>query len=98
MTQQRKTYTQEFKLEAIRLWQTSGMSAREVAEDLGFSRGMLYRWKRQLDDKGEDAFTGHGRMAPAEEEVRRLRRELMIVKQERDILKKAVAIFSHPRK
>ena len=88
MTQQRKTYSREFKREAIRFWQTSGMSAREVAEDLGVSRGMLYRWKHLLRDKGEDAFTGHGRMDPADEEIRRLRRELAVVKQERDILNK----------
>ena len=98
MKQHRKTYTREFKLEAIRLWQTTEKSAGEIAEDLGISRGILYRWKRQLDDEGEDAFPGHGRMPPAEEEIRRLRRELEIVKQERDILKKAVAIFSQPSK
>ncbi len=98
MIRQQKTYTREFKLEAVNLWQTTDKSAREIAEDLGISRGTLYRWKRELHDKGEDAFPGHGRMAPAEEEIRRLRRELAIVKQERDILKKAVAIFSHPNK
>ena len=97
MTKHRKTYTREFKLEAIKLWQTSGKSAQVIEGDLGIARGLLYRWKGQFHIKGEDAFPGHGRMAPAEEEIRRLRRELEIVKQERDILKKAVGIFSRPK-
>jgi transposase-like protein len=105
MTQKRRKYSREFKLEAVRLWQTTEKSAREVEEDLGIARGLLYRWKRQLATKGEDAFTGQGRISASDEEVRRLKRELEIVKQERDILhvswrpvpgKKAVAIFSHP--
>jgi transposase len=96
MAQKRRKYTGEFKLEAVRLWQTTEKSAREVEDDLGIARGLLYRWKSQLTAKGEDAFNGQGRMSAPEEEIRRLKRELEIVKQERDILKKAVAIFSHP--
>jgi transposase len=98
MNKERRQYNREFKLEAIRLWQSTGKSAREVEDDLGITRGRLYRWKRQLEDQGEDSFPGHGRIPAADEELRRLRRELEIVKQERDILKKAVAIFSLPSK
>jgi transposase len=96
MAKKRRKYAREFKREAVRLWQTTEKSAREVEDDLGIARGLLYRWKRQLAAKGEDAFTGQGRISAADEELRRLKRELEIVKQERDILKKAVAIFSHP--
>ena len=96
MTQKRRKYSREFKLEAVRLWQTTEKSAREVEDDLGIARGLLYRWKGQLTTKGADAFTGQGRISGSDEEMRRLKRELEIVKQERDILKKAVAIFSHP--
>jgi len=96
MAQKRRKYTREFKLEAVRLWQTTEKSAHEVEDDLGIARGLLYRWKSQLTAKGEDAFNGQGRMSAPDEEIRRLQRELEIVKQERDILKKAVAIFSHP--
>ena len=98
MKEGRRQYSREFKLEAIRLWQTSGKSAPEVEDDLGISRGRLYRWKHQLKLRGEDSFPGQGRVSGADEELRRLRRELEIVKQERDILKKAVAIFSQPSK
>jgi transposase len=96
MTQKRRRYTREFKLEAVRLWQTTEKRAREIEDDLGIAHGLLYRWKSRLTAKGEDAFTGQGRMSATDEEIRCLKRELEIVKQERDILKKAVAIFSHP--
>jgi transposase len=58
----------------------------------------LYRWKRGLAEEGENAFPGHGRLVPEQERVRQLEREVEILRQERDVLKKAVAIFSHPSK
>ena len=76
MNKERRQYNREFKLEAICLWQTTGKSAREVEDDLGITRGRLYRWKRQLEAQGEDSFPGHGRIPAADEELRRLRREL----------------------
>jgi transposase len=98
MAKQRRTYAREFKLEALQLWQTSGKSAAMIEGDLDIPRGMLYKWKRELGASPENAFPGHGRMSPADEELRQLRRELEIARQERDILKKAVAIFSHQSK
>ena len=88
MKKNRRKYNREFKLEAIRLWQATGKSAREIEDDLGITGGRLYRWKRQLEAQGEDSFPGQGRMPAADEELRHLQRELGIVKQERDILKK----------
>jgi transposase len=96
MTKTRRTYTREFKLEAVRLWQTSGKSAAQIERDLGIGGGCLCRWKRKLAEEGENAFPGHGRLMPEQERVRQLEREVEILRQERDILKKAVAIFSHP--
>jgi transposase len=96
MTKTRRTYTREFKLEAVRLWQTSGKSAAQIERDLGIGGGCLYRWKRKLAEEGENAFPGPGRLTPEQEQVRQLEREVEILRQERDILKKAVAIFSHP--
>ena len=97
MTKQKRQYTREFKLEALQLWASSGKSAAEIEDDLGISRGRLYHWKRVLNVAGEDAFPGQGRQSGAEEELRQLRRELALVKQERDILKKAVGIFSRAK-
>ena len=92
----RRTYTAEFKREAIRLLETSGKSAAEIERDLGIGAGCLSRWRRKHSEAGDDAFPGHGRLAPEQERIRQLERENEILRQERDILKKAVAIFSHP--
>ena len=96
MSMKRRTYSREFKLEAVRLLETTDKSAAEIERELGIGAGGLSRWKEKLSTEGESAFPGHGRLPPEEDELRRLRRELEIVRQERDILKKAVAIFSHP--
>ena len=94
----RRKYTREFKLEALRLLETSGKSAAQIERDLGIGSGNLYRWKRKLAEKGDYAFPGHGRLDPEQDRIRQLEREVEILRQERDILKKAVAIFSHPSK
>jgi transposase len=98
MSKERKQYSREFKQEAVRLLETSGKSASELERELGIGQGNLWRWKRKFAADGEDAFPGHGRLTPEQEQLRQLERELEIVRQERDILKKAVAIFSHPSK
>jgi len=92
----RKQYSREFKQEAVQLLETSGKSAAQLERELGLGKGNLGRWKRKFAVDGEDAFPGPGHLTLEKEEVRQLRRELEIVRQERDILKKAVAIFSHP--
>jgi transposase len=94
MTRVLKQYDREFKLEAVRLLETSGKSANQLEKDLGIGKGNLSRWRREFAKEGEEAFPGHGRLTPEQEEVRRLRRELEIARQEREILKKAIAIFS----
>ncbi len=96
MNKNRKTYSREFKLEAVRLWQTTDKSGAEIERELGIGHGCLSRWKQKYLSDGESAFPGHGRLPPEEDELQRMRRELAVVRQERDILKKAVAIFSRP--
>ena len=94
MTKVRKQYTREFKMDAVQLLKTSGKSSAQLERELGIGHGNLWRWKRQFAEDGKDAFPGHGRLTPEQDEIRRLRRELEIARQERDILKKAIAIFS----
>jgi transposase len=98
MTKERKTYRKEFKLETLELARSSGKGDSELERELGLSRGSLYRWRKQLERDGEQAFPGKGRVKPEDEYVRKLERELAIVRQEREILKKALAIFSGPSK
>lgn len=81
-----QTFDKTFKLEAVRLVQTSGKSMRQLAEDLGMSLSALSRWCQDAATKGDQAFVGSGHQQPEAEELRRLRRENEILRQERDIL------------
>ena len=92
-----RKYDREFKLEAIRRASEEGSTAVEVERRLGISQGVISRWKKQLKDKGGGAFPGTGHLSDRDEEFRRLQRELGRVTRERDILKKAVSIFSESR-
>jgi transposase len=93
MTNQRK-YEREFKLNAVKLYRESGKSLVKIAKDLGIPMTTLAQWVSQFKDHGEQSFVGSGSLSPCNEEVYKLRKELADIKQERDILKKAVAIFS----
>ena len=85
MPKQQKTYTREFKLEAMQLVKSSGKPMSQVARELGISDSTLYHWSKQLADQGEQAFPGSGHQTAQEEELRQLKRELDITRQERDI-------------
>lgn len=89
-----KTYTAEFKREAVRLMQTSGKPIAQVARDLGISDTSLHQWRKELAAHGTEAFPGSGHQPAQEEELRHLRRELEVTRQERDVLKKALIVFS----
>ncbi len=91
MQKVQKTYTVEFKREAVRLAQTSGKSIAQVARDLGISDTSIQTFRKELAEHGPEAFPGSGHQTAEVEEVRRLKRELEIVKQERDILKKRIS-------
>ena len=91
---QRRQYTPEFKQEAVRLITEGGVSTARAARDLGVSRSLLGKWKKQIEGArgtGLHVFPGHGN--PIDEEIVRLRREVKVLREERDILKKAALIF-----
>lgn len=77
---------------------TLDKSVDQIAQDLGIHPNTLYRWRHEIKRDGQQAFPGKGRLKEDDEEVRRLKRELAVVKQERDILKKAISIFSQQAK
>lgn len=94
MTTKRKRYSKEFKEEAVRLLEEGKKPAADLARELGVSRNQLYKWQEQIQAKGEDAFPGHGRRAPADAELERLRRENERLQEENEILKKAAKYFA----
>ena len=89
-----RKYDRDFKIEAVRLATEGNRKITEVARNLGIHSNLIYNWKKQLADDPQQSFPGHGKLKPDDEELRRLKRELADVKEERDILKKAMAIFS----
>jgi len=93
---ERRKFTKEFKQEAVQLSYDSDRSVVEVAQNLGISPRLIYRWRSEQRLEGEDAFPGKGKTKPSEEELRRLRRELEQARMERDILKKALSVFARP--
>ena len=90
----RKHFTKEFKLEAVKLLETTGRPASEIARELGIRRNQLYKWQMELRAQGAKAFPGRGQHPENLDEVTRLKRELERVTEERDILKKALAFFA----
>lgn len=96
MGERRRRFKREFKLEAVRMVVEGGHRVAEIARDLDLRPEMLRRWQREMEEDQQQAFPGQGHLKPDEEEMRRLRRELDRVREERDILKKALAIFSGP--
>jgi transposase len=94
----RRGYDRDFKEGAVRLVLDGGRSVRSVARDLGIHENMLHRWKAEYLEDREHAFPGKGHMKPHEEELMRLRKKLADVEEEREILKKALAIFSKHRR
>jgi len=96
MSNKKRKYTDEFKAEALRLLRSTNRSAKSIEEELGITHGLLSKWRRI--DEYEKAGTGYQPEGETPEaKIKRLERELSILRQEREILKKAVAIFSVPK-
>lgn len=90
----RRTFTREFKLEAVRLVGERGVSVAQAARELDLHENVLRKWVRAFGADAEQAFPGHGRLKPEQAEIQRLRKEVAKLKMERDILKKAAAWFA----
>lgn len=94
MATHRRRFTAEFKREAVQMVLSGQHGLAEVARDLDLRPDMLRRWRQRYLEDPRQAFPGNGRMKPEDEELRQLRRELHRLREERAILKKALAIFS----
>ena len=88
----KKRFDRDFKISAVKMITEGGHKAAEVARSLGIHQNRLYNWKKKFSDQGDKAFPGKGHLT----ELAALRRQLRDVEMERDILKKAVGIFSKP--
>ena len=91
---QRRIFSREFKLEAIKLIKERGVAVAQAARDLDVAESVLRRWLREGASDPQQAFPGHGLVKPEQQELTQLRREVAKLKAERDILKKAAAYFA----
>jgi transposase len=91
---QRRKFSREFKLEAVRLVKDRGVAVAQAARDLDVHENVLRKWVRDLLTDPQHAFPGHGQMKPEQLEIDRLRKEVAKLRAERDILKKAAAYFA----
>ena len=91
---ERRKFTREFKLEAVRLIKERGVSYAQVSQDLSIHESQLRNWVKAFADDPQYAFPGPGQMKPEQAEIARLKREVTKLKAERDILKKAAAYFA----
>ena len=98
--QQRRKYDSDFKRNAVKLTEEPGRTVSEIAENLGISKDLLYRWRREMRAKDDIAFPGNGREAltSQQQRIRDLEKKLKNAEMEREILKKAMAIFSRAPK
>ena len=94
MVSRRRRFTREFKIETVKLVTDGDNSVAQIAVDMGIHPNTLYKWARQYSDKPQESFPGSGHMTSDVEMIRQLKRENERLKMERDILKKAMAIFS----
>jgi len=90
----RRRFSNEFKLDAVLLTLKEDRTVKEVADDMDIPYALLYKWRTKYKKLGERAFVGKGNISDDKKDIKALEKELRIAKQERDILKKALAIFS----
>ena len=98
MVRKRTTYTREFKMEAVQLSLVDGKTSKEAANELGIHPAMLSRWRKEYFEDNEEAFPGQGNLKESDQELHRLRRENVRLREEREILKKALVFFSKENK
>jgi len=94
MTNKRKQYSKQFKIDAVKRVTEQGYKVSEAARSLGIHEGILRRWKEQLTAEDRHAFPGNGEMNSEKEELIRLRQENKQLKMEKEILKKAAAFLA----
>jgi transposase len=95
--QPRRKFDREFKVQAVKMVLEERLPVYEVARRLNISENQLHAWKQTYKESGPDSFVGKGHLPHEAEEMRQLKKRLADAEEERDILKKALAIFSKTR-
>jgi len=92
----RKKYSKEFKLEAIKMYEKGDRTITEIEQALGITAGLLWKWKENLKNQAikDEAFPGNGRLTDTETRIRQLERENALLKEDKEILKKVLAMYS----
>ena len=90
----KRTFTREFKLEAVKLVKDRGVSVSQASRDLDIHVNVLRKWVRDIEADPVQAFPGQGQMRADQAEIAKLKKEVAKLKMERDILKKAAAYFA----
>ena len=90
----RRHFTNEYKKNAVKLVTEKGLPVGKVARDLDIHPQLLHQWRKKFFHKGDNAFVGKGNPKPEDAELKKLQKKLAEVEEERDILKKALAVFS----
>ncbi len=90
----RRKFSNEFKLDAVLLTLQEDRTVKEVSDEMDIPYTLLCKWRTKYKKLGEKAFVGKGNISEDKKDIKSLEKELRIVRQERDILKKALAIFS----
>ena len=91
---ERRKFTREYKLEAVKLIKERGVAVSQASQDLGVHQTQLRQWVKEFAGDSQHSFPGHGQLKPEQAEIARLKREVTKLKAERDILKKAAAYFA----
>ena len=96
MSKDRRKYSKEFKLEAIQLQKKGERTVSEVERELGITQGLLWKWKADLEKqpKKEEVFPGNGKLTDTDARIRQLEREIALLKEDKEILKKVLTMFS----
>lgn len=90
----KQIFSKEFKIEAVRLLEKQEKDASQLARELGVRRNQLYKWQKEIEDHGDDAFPGKGRRPVKQDETASLRAKIKRLEQENEILKKAAVYFA----
>lgn len=96
MGKERRKYNKEFKMEAVRMYKKGERNITEIERELGITKGLLWRWNQELSQqaKKEEAFPGNGNLTETEARIRKLEREIAMLKEDKEILKKVLTMYS----